>query len=243
MAQTKPIKFGEQAILIGDGGSPEVFSAYCGITSLTKSTSTNTADIDLPDCDDPDLVVWLGVDEVSKRMTLSGSGTLAQQALAEWQTWDLDGGLRNVRWMRNLTDLSLRGYLEAPGLLTEFTETSESRGRYTFTFTIILDGKPIWVALPAAPANTVAPTFTGTLEVGETQTAVPGTWTGTPTYAYEWETSPNGSGGWAAIAGANATTYVADAADVGNYLRAKVSATNAGGTTIVYAASRGPVVV
>lgn len=241
MAQMKPIKFGEQFILIGDGGSPEEFVAPCGITSLTKSTSTNTADIDLPDCDDPDLVVWLGVDEVSKRMTLSGSGTVAQQYLAEWQKWDLDGGTRNVRWMRNLTDLTLRGYLAAPGLLTEFTETSESRGRYTFTFTIILDGKPVWTALPAEPTNTVAPTFTGTLEVGETLTAVAGTWTGSPTYAYEWERSPNGSNGWAAISGATASTYVAASADETNFLRVKVSGTNAGGTTVVYTVARGPV--
>lgn len=39
-AQT--IKFGEQQLLIGDNATPEVFGAPCGITSLTKSTSTNT---------------------------------------------------------------------------------------------------------------------------------------------------------------------------------------------------------
>ena len=241
MAQAQTIRFGEQALLIGDGADPEVFSAPCGITSLTKSTSTNTSDIDIPDCDDPDLVIWLGIDEVSKRMTLTFSGTIAQQSLALWQEWELDGGLRNVRWLRNLTNLALRGYLEGPALLTEFEETSEARGRYTFTGTIIFDGKPVWTALPAAPANTVAPTFTGTLADTEIQTAVTGTWTGTPTFTYQWERSPNGTNGWTEIAAATASTYTAVTADVGNYLRVKVTGTNAGGSTPVYSASRGPV--
>lgn len=241
MASAETIKFGQQALLIGDGADPEVFSAPCGITSLTKSTSTNTSDIDIPDCDDPDLVIWLGIDEVSRRMTLTFSGTIAQQSLALWQSWELDGGVRNVRWLRNLTNLDLRGYLAGPALLTEFEETSEARGRYTFTGTIIFDGKPVWVSLPAAPANTVAPTFTGTLESGEVQTAVTGTWTGTPSFTYQWERSPNGAGSWAAISGATASTYTAVVGDVGNFLRVKVTGTNAGGSTVAYSTSRGPV--
>ena len=241
MAQALTVKFGEQALLIGDGENPEVFSAPCGINSLTKSTSTNTSDVDIPDCDDPDVVVWLGIDEVSKRMTLTFAGTIAQQSLATWQDWELDGGTRNVRWLRNLTNLALRGYLAGPALLTEFEETAESRGRYTFTGTIIFDGKPTWTSLPAAPANSVAPTFTGTLEEGELQTTVTGTWTGTPTYTYQWERSPNGTNGWTDIAAATASTYTTGAPDVGNHLRVKVTGTNAGGSTVAFSVSRGPV--
>lgn len=241
MAQALTVKFGEQQLLIGDGGSPQVFTAPCGITGLTKTTTTNTSDIDIPDCDDPDLVVWLGIDEVSKRMTLTFSGTVAQQSLATWQDWELDGGLRDVRWFRNLNDLALRGYLEGPALLTEFAETSEARGRFTFTGTIIFDGKPVWISLPAAPANTVPPTFTGTLADTEVLTAVTGTWTGAPEFTYQWERSPNGAGSWSEIAGANAATYTATTADVGNFLRVKTVGTNNGGSTVAFSASRGPV--
>jgi hypothetical protein len=241
MAQALTVKFGQQQLLIGDGASPEVFTAPCGITSLTKSTSTNTSDIDIPDCDDPDLVLWLGIDEVSRRMTLTFSGTIAQQSLPLWDEWSLDGGFRNVRWFRNLDDLALRGYLAGPALLTEFEETSEARGRYTFSGTIIFDGKPTWTSLPAAPTNTVAPSFTGTLEVSETQTSADGTWTGSPTFEYQWERSDNGSTAWTSISGATSATYVADAADEGKFLRVKVTGTNAGGSAIAYSASRGPV--
>jgi len=241
MAEALTVKFGQQQLLIGNGGSPEVFSAPCGITSLTNSTSTNTSDVDIPDCDDPDLVVWLGIDEVSKRLTLTFSGTIAQQSLLLWQNWRLDGGKRNVRWFRNLTDLTLRGYLQGLALLTEFEETSEARGRYTFTGTIIFDGKPVWVSLPAGPTNTVQPTFTGTLTSGQVLTTVTGTWTGTPTFTYQWERSDNGSSGWTSISGATSATYTAAAGDVGKYLRVKVTGSNTGGSAVVYSVSRGPV--
>ena len=42
--------------------------------------------------------------------------------------------------------------------------------------------------LPSAPANTVAPSITGTAQVGETLTGATGTWTGraTPTLSRQW---------------------------------------------------------
>jgi hypothetical protein len=229
------IKFGEQQLLVGDRGSPEVFSAPCGITSLTRSTSTNTSDVDIPDCNDPDMVTWLGIDEVSKRMTLTFSGTVAQESAALWQDWMLNGGYRNVRWFRNLNNLALRGYLAGRALLTEFEETSEARGRYTFSGTIIFDGQPAWIAVPAGPTNTVQPTFTGTLTSGQTVTAVTGTWTGTPSFTYRWQRNNID------IVGATAATYVLTAADVGNTIRVIVTGTNANGTTPAPSVPRGPV--
>ena len=90
----------------------------------------------------------------------------------------------------------------------------------------------IQTATPAAPANTVPPTVSGTATVGSTWTVDVGTWTGTPTptIAIYWlrcnqplttgyTTVPTGC---AVISGANATTYVVTPADTGKYLTAQL---------------------
>ena len=74
------------------------------------------------------------------------------------------------------------------------------------------------------PANTVAPAVTGTATFGQTLSSTTGTWTGvpTPTFAYQWYRSPS-----TAITSATSSTYVLVAADVGNTIYCKVTATNA----------------
>jgi hypothetical protein len=77
-----------------------------------------------------------------------------------------------------------------------------------------------------APVNTAVPTVAGTPAVGNTLTATPGTWTGTPTptLAYQWERNS------ADIPGATGLTYVLTSADVGGNDRVRETATNVAGT-------------
>ena len=85
----------------------------------------------------------------------------------------------------------------------------------------------------AAPVNTVLPSITGTAEVGQTLTVVPGTWTGypTPTKTYQWKR--NGT----PIGGATGTTYVCVAADGGQALTVTETATNSVGSASATSAS------
>jgi FG-GAP-like repeat/FG-GAP repeat len=89
----------------------------------------------------------------------------------------------------------------------------------------------------AVPVNTVAPSVSGANTVGSTWTASTGTWTGTPapTFGIYWlrcthsvaATFTTVPAGCAAISGANSSTYVATAADVGKYLTVQVAGSNA----------------
>lgn len=83
-------------------------------------------------------------------------------------------------------------------------------------------------ANPQPPANTIVPTLTG-LQVGQTLTASPGTWSGMApiTYYYDWHRS-NGSG-WSTIAGAAGPTYTLTDADIGHNVFVQVKAVNADG--------------
>jgi hypothetical protein len=107
------------------------------------------------------------------------------------------------------------------------------------------------VVTALAPSNTSLPSVSGTTRAGQTLSSTSGTWKGTPplSSAYQWQRC-NISGGSCGNVGANASTYVLGASDVGSTIRASVKATNAGGSasansaaTGVIAAAHDPVVV
>lgn len=74
------------------------------------------------------------------------------------------------------------------------------------------------------PANTVVPVITGTAKVSNTLTSSTGTWTGSPSYTYQWKR--NG----VAISLATNNTYLLVSADAGTTITVTVTATNAGGS-------------
>ncbi len=80
--------------------------------------------------------------------------------------------------------------------------------------------------MPKAPINTAAPVASGTLEVGQTLACTSGSWTGTPKPKFSYSWLRDG----VAIAGATYSVYSVQAADVGNGLTCKVTATNESGS-------------
>ncbi len=76
-----------------------------------------------------------------------------------------------------------------------------------------------------APVNSVAPALSGTAQEGQTLTCSTGTWSGTPTYTYQWKR--NGSN----IGSATNSTYTLVTADVGQSIKCTVTATNALGSS------------
>ncbi|CAN2186687.1 Fibronectin type III [Candidatus Nanopelagicaceae bacterium] len=87
-----------------------------------------------------------------------------------------------------------------------------------------------------APFNTAAPTLTGVLQVGETQTVATGTWLGAPTYSYQWQSSTDGIA-WSAIAGATSETWIPTYALSNSRIRSVVTAANAVDTVTAVSAT------
>ncbi len=87
-------------------------------------------------------------------------------------------------------------------------------------------------AQTAAPVNTVPPAATGQAATGTRLQASAGTWTGTPPLelAFLWLRCNPAGESCAEIPAANADTYVAQAADVGQTLRVRVTARNDAGS-------------
>ena len=90
----------------------------------------------------------------------------------------------------------------------------------------------VWAgaAVAAPPANTSAPTITGTPKVGETLTAQNGTWSNSPTaFQYQWQRCNASGGGCANIAGATEKAHLLTSADAGRTMRVRVTGINAEG--------------
>jgi len=114
------------------------------------------------------------------------------------------------------------------------------------SFIIVAGNDGTLAAIPptsTAPSITTLPTISGTLNVGEILTATAGTTSGvpTPTTAFQWQRSDNGTTGWADISGATGTTYLLGSLDEDKYIRAAQTEENILGTATANSASTGQV--
>jgi len=98
----------------------------------------------------------------------------------------------------------------------------------------------VTIAAGGAPANTVLPAISGTVQEGQTLTAFAGVWTNGPTFAYQWQEDI--AAVWTNISGATSQTLVVPGgATVGRALRVQVTGTNSVGSAT--ASSAGTVAV
>ncbi len=96
------------------------------------------------------------------------------------------------------------------------------------------------VAPPTVPVNNSLPVISGTAQSKKVVKTTAGTWAGSPTgYAYKWErcTSATDATTCAAIAGATASSYTCQAADIDSYLRVQVTAINSAGQATALSAA------
>lgn len=84
MTAPTTIKFGKFRVKLGDGGSPEVFTAPCGFTEKAFSRTKTLNDVVVPDCDDPDAPANVERDVASLSWAVTGSGVMAGEAVATW---------------------------------------------------------------------------------------------------------------------------------------------------------------
>lgn len=77
MAQANTVRGSALLIMLGDGADPEVFAHPCSINSERGIVfAAETRNNNVPDCDDPEAVVWQGTEKASLGATINGSGTL-----------------------------------------------------------------------------------------------------------------------------------------------------------------------
>lgn len=84
MAQPTTARFGKFRVLLGNDADPIVYTAPCGFTSKSLTLTKDLTDVNLPDCDDPDKVAWVGRDASSLSASISGEGVAAVESAEKW---------------------------------------------------------------------------------------------------------------------------------------------------------------
>ena len=161
---------------------------------------------------------------------VTGSWTTGSTLTTTNGTWSSSGTF-TYQWQRstdNSTWSSITSATASTYVLTSDDSSKYIRVQVYLTGASGADGiaYSVSTAKVGAPYNTVAPAITGTLRVGNVQTVSTGTWSGSPTYTYQWQTSSDGIA-WANVGSATNSTYTVTYTVANLRLRAVVSASNA----------------
>jgi predicted secreted protein len=152
MAQVKYARGVLLVIMVGDGGSPEVFTAYCTINaarSIKGDAATN--DFNIPDCLDPDALGWLVREKVSVSYAVDGAGILNTPDAQEFAEWLADPLSRNCQIIVDVPAADGGIMFEGPFHLTSFQITGDRGNKMEATVSLVSDG-----IVTVTPTSTMA---------------------------------------------------------------------------------------
>lgn len=141
MAAPETARFGKFRVLLGDDAEPIVYTAPCGFTSKSMTLTKNASEINLPDCEDPDKVAWVGRDAESLSASISGEGVLAGQSVETWlDAWEsVDSVPVKIEIEFAAKTVTWTGLMH----VTTFTAGAEQGGRVTANIEMASDGELI----------------------------------------------------------------------------------------------------
>lgn len=96
------------------------------------------------------------------------------------------------------------------------------------------------VIAEAAPTNVILPAISGIAQVGQTLTALVGSWTGSPSFTYQWQ--EDDGGGYGDISGATSATMEVVVGSLGYPIQVIVTATNTEGSDTATSAATADVI-
>lgn len=170
---------------------------------------------------------------------ITGTASVGQTLTSSTGTWNGSSPINyTYQWKRAGVDIvgaTNSTYIlvaaDAANVITVTVTATNSAGNATAT-----SAGTSLVLYP--PSNTVAPSISGTAQVGQTLTASNGTWVGAATiiYSYQWKRAGSN------IVGATSSTYVPVLADIGNTLTVDVTGTNSDGSATVTSSATSAVI-
>jgi hypothetical protein len=156
-----PVKYASGVkllIMVGDGGSPEIFTAFCTINaarSVVGDAATN--DFNIPDCEDPDALGWLAREKVSLSYSATGAGILNTPDVQAFTDWLADPNSRNCQIVVDIPATDGGVIFAGPFHHTHFEITGDRGAKMAATLNLISDGEILVTATDTLTAAAAAP--------------------------------------------------------------------------------------
>jgi predicted secreted protein len=123
-------------IKIGNGATPQVFSALCGIQTRSFNLSANEVDTTIPDCENPENTPQRTVEPGIKNRTFSGSGKYVKSANTSTFMQHVING---TKFPAQVAVPGL-GEFEGDWMASEFELSGEQEGNMDFSATFVAAG-------------------------------------------------------------------------------------------------------
>jgi predicted secreted protein len=143
MALATTVPFSKFKVLLGNGASPEVFTAPCGLTSNSIAFSKDTNSTVVPDCANPDAAGWVERDVVSNSAAITGGGVMATESLPTWWAAYNSGLAVNARLQVDVA-APAGGYWSGAFHITRFEPAGTRGNRASVAITMESDGAVTW---------------------------------------------------------------------------------------------------
>lgn len=127
---------------VGDGASPEVFTALCSVNAergFSITAATNEANI--PDCEAPDQLSWLAREKVSLSADFTGGGMTNKSDVKRMMDWASDEDSKNCQVILDDDAPGNVITFEGPFHLTQFDLTGNRGEKVTSTISLASDGE------------------------------------------------------------------------------------------------------
>jgi len=176
-----------------------------------------------------------GVAEEGRTLTVSDgtwTGTTPLTFTYRWLRCPADGGLPDASNCEAIAGAASSTYVLARADVGFRIRARVTASNSDGSATALANGTAVVVG---PPVNTEAPVPTGTMVVGQTVTASPGTWVGRQpiAFAHSWLRCNSAGSNCTVIAGATNATYQLAQSDAGSTVRFDLTASNAVGSTTV----------
>jgi hypothetical protein len=181
--------------------------------------------------------------------TITGSARQGETLVAQNGSWDQSSLTYSYQWQRcsgscsSISGATGQAYtvvLADVGTSLRVLVTARNAGGETGSATSAPTGTVTGVN---APVNSGLPSISGTTRQGRTLTASHGSWSGSPSYTYQWRRCNSAGASCGNVGSAStSTSYTLGSADVGHTIRVLVTATNPGGSGSALSSPTGVVV-